>query len=252
MGGAALPLLPVARGSAEPAPVDDATSCEYWRHCAIDGFLCACCGGSATACPPGTEMSPVTWIGTCRNPGDGRDYLISYNDCCGKGYCGRCFCNRNEGDRPDLLSASEQRHQLVRRRIHQRLSLLDRDRAGRRRAAAAREVRAAFAIGLACLAASGAAAQSARETDYALQCQGCHGAEGAGVPGRVPPLSGVAALLETPAGRARLLSVPGVRQASLSDARLATLLEWVATRFAPPGAERAAPALTSKEVARLR
>ena len=45
-------------------------------------------------------MSPVTWIGTCRNPGDGRDYLVSYNDCCGKGYCGRCFCNRNEGDRP--------------------------------------------------------------------------------------------------------------------------------------------------------
>jgi methylamine dehydrogenase light chain len=101
-GGAALPLLPLARGSAQPHPAaaDDPTRCEYWRHCAIDGFLCACCGGSATACPPGTEMSPVTWIGTCKNPGDGRDYLVSYNDCCGKGYCGRCFCNRNEGDRP--------------------------------------------------------------------------------------------------------------------------------------------------------
>jgi methylamine dehydrogenase light chain len=112
-GGAALPLLPVARASAgsssrEPAPGEppagepagDPQRCEYWRHCAIDGFLCGCCGGSATACPPGTEMSPVTWIGTCRNPADGRDYLISYNDCCGKGFCGRCFCNRNEGDRP--------------------------------------------------------------------------------------------------------------------------------------------------------
>jgi methylamine dehydrogenase light chain len=100
-GGAALPLLPVARGAAaEPADVDDPTRCEYWRHCAIDGFLCACCGGSATSCPPGTEMSPVTWIGTCKNPNDGRNYLISYNDCCGKGFCGRCFCNRNEGDRP--------------------------------------------------------------------------------------------------------------------------------------------------------
>ena len=49
-------------------------------------------------CPPGTDMSPITWIGTCHNPGDGHDYVISYNDCCGKSPCGRCFCNRNEGD----------------------------------------------------------------------------------------------------------------------------------------------------------
>ena len=49
-------------------------------------------------CPPGTDMSPVTWVGTCHNPSDGKDYVISYNDCCGKSSCGRCFCNRNEGD----------------------------------------------------------------------------------------------------------------------------------------------------------
>ena len=111
VGTAALPLLPVARASGQPvdaadAPVPegdagDPTKCDYWRHCAIDGFLCACCGGSETQCPPGTEMSPVTWVGTCRNPADDRDYLISYNDCCGKGFCGRCMCNRNEGERPD-------------------------------------------------------------------------------------------------------------------------------------------------------
>lgn len=107
-GASMLPLLPVARGAAAVAreadggagPSGDPNDCEYWRHCAIDGFLCGCCGGSATACPPGTEMSPVTWVGTCRNPSDGRDYLISYNDCCGKTFCGRCFCNRNEGERP--------------------------------------------------------------------------------------------------------------------------------------------------------
>lgn len=110
VGFAAFPVLPVARG-AEPertaAPEDgegpegDPARCEYWRHCAVDGMLCACCGGSADACPPGTEVSPVTWIGTCRNPADGKHWLISYNDCCGKGFCGRCPCNRNEGDRPD-------------------------------------------------------------------------------------------------------------------------------------------------------
>ncbi len=109
-GGAAIPLLPVARPAAarEPAPGEpdvsqpsgDAGSCEYWRHCAIDGFLSSCCGGTHTSCPPGTEMSPITWLGTCRNPADGKEYVISYNDCCGKNLCGRCYCKRNEGDKP--------------------------------------------------------------------------------------------------------------------------------------------------------
>jgi len=122
VGSSALPLLPVTRGAAaaEPgtkagtasgapdkskAPVpragsNDPTSCDYWRHCAIDGYLCGCCGGSQSSCPPGTEMSAVTWVGTCHNPADGKDYVISYNDCCGKATCGRCLCNRNEHDTP--------------------------------------------------------------------------------------------------------------------------------------------------------
>ena len=117
LGGAALPLLPVARGAEpEPAPGrkapqggapagappgwDDPASCNYWRNCGVDGYLCACCGGTQTTCPPGTDMSAVTWIGTCRNPADGRDYVITYNDCCGKSTCGRCMCNRNERDTP--------------------------------------------------------------------------------------------------------------------------------------------------------
>jgi len=111
VAGASVPLLPVARAygaprqpvSGEPdlsTPPGDPGACEYWRHCAIDGFLCSCCGGTQRSCPPGTEMSPVTWIGTCRNPADGKDYIISYNDCCGKHICGLCFCHRNEGDKP--------------------------------------------------------------------------------------------------------------------------------------------------------
>lgn len=55
-----------------------------------------------STCPPGTEMSPITWIGTCTNPADKRAYIISYNDCCGKSSCGQCLCNRNEGDRPPV------------------------------------------------------------------------------------------------------------------------------------------------------
>jgi cytochrome c553 len=113
-------------------------------------------------------------------------------------------------------------------------------------------VKGARASLLACFVAGSAAAQSVPETDYALQCRGCHGAEGSGVAGHVPSLAGVAALLETSAGRARLLAVPGVRQASLSDERLAHLLEWVALHFAPSESEAHFPPLTAAEVERLR
>ncbi len=114
VGAGSIPLLPVARaagvgggGSGVAAQSTgnlqdpgDPASCDYWRYCAIDGFLCSCCGGTPNSCPPGTEMSPITWIGTCQNPADGRSYIISYNDCCGKSSCSRCECNRNESDRP--------------------------------------------------------------------------------------------------------------------------------------------------------
>jgi methylamine dehydrogenase light chain len=103
MGAALLPLLPVDRGgarAAESAPKNGPETCEYWKYCAIDGYLCSCCGGTSTSCPPGTTSSPITWIGTCHNPADGRDYVVSYNDCCGKTSCGNCECERNEREKP--------------------------------------------------------------------------------------------------------------------------------------------------------
>ena len=103
-GAALLPLLPVdragrayaAESKAGPGPED----CQYWKYCAIDGFLCSCCGGTSASCPPGTAPSPISWIGTCHNAADGRDYIVSYNDCCGKSTCGTCDCVRNEGEKP--------------------------------------------------------------------------------------------------------------------------------------------------------
>jgi methylamine dehydrogenase light chain len=86
--------------AAKKAAVDDPASCDYWKYCAIDGFLCSCCGGTSNSCPPGTAPSPITWIGTCHNPADKRDYIVSYNDCCGKVSCGNCECNRNEREKP--------------------------------------------------------------------------------------------------------------------------------------------------------
>lgn len=120
VGGASIPLLPVVRAHADaektavpkgypgvspqsalhPEEEGDPASCDYWRYCGTGAPLCACCGGSANACPPGAEMSPLSWIGTCRNPVDGKNYIISYNDCCGKPTCTRCMCGR-AGSNPD-------------------------------------------------------------------------------------------------------------------------------------------------------
>lgn len=108
---AILPVLPVARASGKPnqkitgldiseATEEELHSCDYWRYCAVDGFLCSCCGGSVDKCPPGSTPSPISWVGTCHNPHDGKDYLISYNDCCGKTACSRCSCATHVRERP--------------------------------------------------------------------------------------------------------------------------------------------------------
>jgi len=110
VAGSALPvLLPIDRtgkalaaegavaGAGDPG---DPNSCDYWRHCSIDGFICNCCGGTLTDCPPGTELSPSSWVASCYNPGDGQSYLIAYRDCCGKQVCGRCNCLNTQGELP--------------------------------------------------------------------------------------------------------------------------------------------------------
>ena len=105
LGASMVPLLPVLKMTralaAEPGSHDgDPLTCDYWRFCGMDGFLCGCCGGSTTECAPGTVMSPTSWVGTCKNPTDGKEYIIGYRDCCGKDFCNRCFCQNNKGDMP--------------------------------------------------------------------------------------------------------------------------------------------------------
>lgn len=102
-GAAVAPaLLPVGSDASDAPPGEsgDPSDCSYWRYCGINGPLCSCNGGSANTCPPGTQMSGMAWIGTCRNPVDDRNYLISYRDCCGKSMDARCFCSRDEGVTP--------------------------------------------------------------------------------------------------------------------------------------------------------
>ncbi len=115
------PLLPIERARAQtpqaPAPVPgtvlpdltdfqkkaqtkDDTECNYWRYCAIDGSLCTCCGGGVHTCPAGTQPSLTSWVGTCYNPDDKRNYLIAYRDCCGTSGCGQCGCDNTEEAMP--------------------------------------------------------------------------------------------------------------------------------------------------------
>jgi len=109
VGVLAVPLLPFDRSGevhgAEPKKGEfknttDDEACDYWRYCALSGTLCTCCGGSVTSCPPGSEVSKVSWVGTCQNPTDGKHYLVSYNDCCGKMSCAQCPCSNHQRERP--------------------------------------------------------------------------------------------------------------------------------------------------------
>lgn len=104
VGGALMPLLPFDRTFGQAFAMEDdgdVTSCEYWRYCALDGDLCSTTGGTTSSCPPGATASKVSWVGTCHNPKDGKNYLISYNDCCGKAQMtGATFCFTSKGERP--------------------------------------------------------------------------------------------------------------------------------------------------------
>jgi mono/diheme cytochrome c family protein len=65
--------------------------------------------------------------------------------------------------------------------------------------------------------------------NYQLQCMGCHHADGAGEPGRVPSVRDTLVPLSLFAeGRDFVLRVPGVAQSPLTDAEVAALLNWMA------------------------
>jgi mono/diheme cytochrome c family protein len=111
------------------------------------------------------------------------------------------------------------------------------------------------ALLLALLLGASASASSAGDPHlaYMLECQGCHGADGAGHPGSVPRLAGqVADFLRVPGGREYLIRVPGSAQSSLGDAELAEVLDWIVQRFGPADAAAAAAPFSAAEVARHR
>ncbi len=94
---------------------------------------------------------------------------------------------------------------------------------------------AAIALVSAALMSLGAPALAAGnppEINYMLHCQGCHLPGGIGHPGIVPKMQGeIGAFLDSNAGRAYLVQVPGAAQSSLDDAELAAVLNWMLPAF---------------------
>lgn len=69
---------------------------------------------------------------------------------------------------------------------------------------------------------------SAGQTNYMLQCQGCHKPNGEGIPGSIPDLRDIGPrLLKVPAGRQFYVSVPGSANAPLSNQELAEVLNFI-------------------------
>jgi len=89
--------------------------------------------------------------------------------------------------------------------------------------------------------------------DYILHCRGCHGPDGAGAAGAVPSFRGeMARFLQVEGGREYLVRVPGTAQSELSDARIASLLNWMLYEFSPAQIPPDFRPYTEEEVARLR
>jgi hypothetical protein len=98
-----------------------------------------------------------------------------------------------------------------------------------------------------------AAAPASPRTDWILNCQGCHLADGRGHPGSVPDLVGkVGRFVRLPEGRAFLIQVPGVAQSELDDAALAALLNWMLETYSKAELPADFAPYTAEEVARHR
>jgi hypothetical protein len=118
-----------------------------------------------------------------------------------------------------------------------------------------RDARRYLRAGLLLLAleATPAGAASGPALDYALECQGCHRADGSGTPGSVPTLrDSVARFLAVPGGREYVVRVPGVAQAPLDDGALAAVLNWMLDHFDRAHVPAGFAPYAAEEVGRLR
>lgn len=90
-------------------------------------------------------------------------------------------------------------------------------------------------------------------SQYMLHCQGCHLADGAGFPGRIPRLTNfVGNFLSIKGGREFLVQVPGASSAPMDDETLAMVLNWMLYRFSKTQLPENYQPYQAEEVGRLR
>ncbi len=100
---------------------------------------------------------------------------------------------------------------------------------------------------------SGVFSPGRAQTNYAMNCQGCHRATAEGLAGSVPAMRNfVARFLSVDGGRDYLIRVPGMANAALSDEELAELANWVLGTFDPAHLPADFTPYTPEEVGRLR
>jgi hypothetical protein len=93
-------------------------------------------------------------------------------------------------------------------------------------------MRCALSLAGCVILATGAHAQMRMQTIYTLNCSGCHGAQGMGVPEvGIPNLNDAGRFVRTELGREYLIQVPGLSQSRLDDATAARLLNWILHTF---------------------
>lgn len=101
--------------------------------------------------------------------------------------------------------------------------------------------------------AAGARADMSLQTLYTLNCSGCHGAEGLGVPeAGIPNLNDAGRYVRTELGRQYLIQVPGLSQSRLDDATAARLLNWILREFSANRLPADFTPYTTQEVTRFR
>lgn len=90
--------------------------------------------------------------------------------------------------------------------------------------------------------------------DYLLNCAGCHGLDGAGVPRQgVPDFRHSAGVFtRTAGGREYLIRVPGSSGSVLTDEELAGVLNWIVAGFGADGVGADFRPFTTGEVGRAR
>ena len=100
----------------------------------------------------------------------------------------------------------------------------------------------------------GVANEARAKTNYMLNCQGCHGPDAAGNDAAdVPRMKDfVGNFFRVEGGREFLVQVPGSSSASVDDAQLAELLNWMIPHFSENQLPENYVPYTESEVTRLR